>query len=166
MSCEPTPGSYNGHRPHQSRQQRQFQLDGLADRYRLTACDNRGMGRTPLPAGPFSAATMADDAAALLRALDVPAAHVAGTPGSSAAWSCSAAWAAVRFTGRDFSGGTKRRLLPQRVTAVRCCPGSCHMRWSWRTWSGVRGRCQNIHVSGPRLSSRAKSGGGTVTTGQ
>jgi len=46
----------------------QFQLDGLADRYRLTAYDNRGMGRTPLPADPFSVATMADDAAALLRA--------------------------------------------------------------------------------------------------
>jgi pimeloyl-ACP methyl ester carboxylesterase len=61
----------------------QFQLDGLADRYRLTAYDNRGMGRTPLPAEPFSVATMADDAAALLRALDVPAAHVAGFSGGS-----------------------------------------------------------------------------------
>jgi pimeloyl-ACP methyl ester carboxylesterase len=62
----------------------QFQLDGLADRYRLIAFDNRGMGRTPLPAEPFSMATMADDAAALLRALDVPAAHVAGFSGGSA----------------------------------------------------------------------------------
>ena len=62
----------------------QFQLDGLAERYRLTAYDNRGMGRTPLPAEPFSVATMADDAAALLRALDVPAAHVAGFSGGSA----------------------------------------------------------------------------------
>src|SRR5689334_21231147 len=62
----------------------QFQLDGLADRYRLTAYDNRGMGRTPLPAEPFSVATMADDAAALLRALDVHAAHVAGFSGGSA----------------------------------------------------------------------------------
>ena len=62
----------------------QFQLDGLADRYRLTAYDNRGMGRTPLPADPLSVATMADDAAALLHALDVPAAHVAGFSGGSA----------------------------------------------------------------------------------
>ena len=62
----------------------QFQLDGLADRYRLTAYDNRGMGRTPLPAEPFTVATMADDAAALLRALDIPAAHVAGFSGGSA----------------------------------------------------------------------------------
>ena len=56
----------------------QFQLDGLADRYRLTAFDNRGAGRTALPEGPVSVAVMADDAAAVLRALDVPSAHVAG----------------------------------------------------------------------------------------
>jgi len=56
----------------------QFQLDGLADRFRLTAFDNRGAGRTPLPNRPLSVATMADDAAALLRDLDVPSAHVAG----------------------------------------------------------------------------------------
>src|SRR5215470_761290 len=62
----------------------QLQLDGLADRYRLTAFAHRGAGRTPLPAEPFSVATMADDAAALLRALDVPAAHVAGFSGGSA----------------------------------------------------------------------------------
>src|SRR6266550_6304205 len=61
----------------------QLQLDGLADRYRLTAFDNRGAGRTPLPAEPFTVATMADDAAALLRALEIPTAHVAGFSGGS-----------------------------------------------------------------------------------
>src|ERR687894_1137229 len=56
----------------------QTQLDGLSERYLLTAFDNRGAGRTPLAEGRLSAATMADDAAALLRALEVPSAHVAG----------------------------------------------------------------------------------------
>jgi pimeloyl-ACP methyl ester carboxylesterase len=56
----------------------QPQLDGLADRYRLTAFDNRGAARTPLPDGPLTATTMADDAAALLRALGVSSAHIAG----------------------------------------------------------------------------------------
>jgi pimeloyl-ACP methyl ester carboxylesterase len=56
----------------------QFQLDGLADRYRLTAFDNRGAGRTAMPEGSLSAKTMADDAAALLRALGIGSAHVAG----------------------------------------------------------------------------------------
>ena len=62
----------------------QYQLDGLCGRYRLIAFDNRGMGRTALPPGPFSVATLADDAAALLQALDIPAAHVAGFSGGSA----------------------------------------------------------------------------------
>src|SRR5687767_5790229 len=62
----------------------QPQLDGLADRYRLTAFDNRGAGRTSLPDGPVSVATMADDAAGILRAFDVRAAHVAGFSGGSA----------------------------------------------------------------------------------
>jgi 3-oxoadipate enol-lactonase len=61
----------------------QFQLDGLADRYRLTAFDNRGAGRTAMPSGPVSVETMADDAAQVLRALDIPSAHVAGFSGGS-----------------------------------------------------------------------------------
>jgi pimeloyl-ACP methyl ester carboxylesterase len=59
----------------------QFQLDGLSDRYRVTAFDNRGSGRTPLPEGPLSVPLMADDAAGLLRALEIPAAHIAGFSG-------------------------------------------------------------------------------------
>jgi pimeloyl-ACP methyl ester carboxylesterase len=61
----------------------QFQLDGLADRYRLTAFDNRGAGRTAMPEGPVSVEMMADDAAHVLRALDIPFAHVAGFSGGS-----------------------------------------------------------------------------------
>jgi len=56
----------------------QFQLEGLADRYRLAAYDNRGVGRTPMPQEPLTVAAVADDAAALLGALGVPAAHVVG----------------------------------------------------------------------------------------
>jgi pimeloyl-ACP methyl ester carboxylesterase len=61
----------------------QFQLDGLADRYRLTAVDNRGAGRTAMPDGPLSVETMADDAAAVLRAVDIRSAHIAGFSGGS-----------------------------------------------------------------------------------
>ena len=56
----------------------QFQLGELADRYRLTAFDNRGAGRTAMPEDSLSSSLMADDAAALLRALEIPSAHVAG----------------------------------------------------------------------------------------
>ena len=61
----------------------QFQLDGLADRYRMTAFDNRGAGRTRMPDEPATVEAMADDAAAVLRALGVPSAHVAGFSGGS-----------------------------------------------------------------------------------
>lgn len=61
----------------------QFQLDGLADRYRLTAFDNRGAGRTAMPGGNVSVEMMADDAARVLRAREVPSAHVAGFSGGS-----------------------------------------------------------------------------------
>jgi len=62
----------------------ELQLGGLSDRYRVTAFDNVGAGRSPLPEAPFTVADMADDAAALLRALDIEAAHVAGFSGGSA----------------------------------------------------------------------------------
>ena len=61
----------------------QFQLDGLADRYQVTAFDNRGAGRTAMPAGLASVEVMADDAAGVLRALNIPSAHVAGFSGGS-----------------------------------------------------------------------------------
>jgi pimeloyl-ACP methyl ester carboxylesterase len=61
----------------------QFQLDGLADRYRMTAFDTRGAGRTAMPSGPVSVEAMADDAAGVLLALDIPCAHVAGFSGGS-----------------------------------------------------------------------------------
>jgi pimeloyl-ACP methyl ester carboxylesterase len=61
----------------------QFQLDGLADRYRMTAFDNRGAGRTAMPEGPVAVEAMADDAAGVLDALEIPSAHVAGFSGGS-----------------------------------------------------------------------------------
>lgn len=61
----------------------QFQLDGLADRYRMTAFDNRGAGRTAMPEGQPTVEAMADDAAAVLRGLDISSAHVAGFSGGS-----------------------------------------------------------------------------------
>ena len=61
----------------------EFQLAGLSDSYTLTAFDNRGAGRVPLPDDPLTVETFADDAAALLHALDVPAAHVMGFSGGA-----------------------------------------------------------------------------------
>jgi len=63
----------------------QFQLDGLADRYRLTAFDNRGAGRTAMPDAPATVEVMTDDAAAVLDGLGIASAHVAGFSGGSIA---------------------------------------------------------------------------------
>jgi 3-oxoadipate enol-lactonase len=61
----------------------QFQLDWLADRYRMTAFDNRGAGRTAMPDNPITVEAMADDAAAVLDAYGIRSAHVAGFSGGS-----------------------------------------------------------------------------------
>ena len=61
----------------------QSQIDGLSDRYRITAFDNRGMGRSPLPDGPLTIPSMAEDAADVLRALEIESAHVTGFSGGS-----------------------------------------------------------------------------------
>ncbi|HJT89369.1 MAG TPA: alpha/beta fold hydrolase [Bryobacteraceae bacterium] len=50
----------------------------LAARYRTIALDNRGVGRSGVPPGPYSIEWMASDAAAALAAAGAPRAHVFG----------------------------------------------------------------------------------------
>lgn len=59
------------------------QLAGLSDRYRVTAFDNRGSGRSAMIPEGFTVADTADDAAALLQALGIDSAHIAGFSGGS-----------------------------------------------------------------------------------
>ncbi len=51
----------------------------LADRYRVISFDNRGIGASSVPPGPYTAAEMAADALAVLDAAGVKRAHVVGT---------------------------------------------------------------------------------------
>jgi pimeloyl-ACP methyl ester carboxylesterase len=50
----------------------------LAQRYRTIAFDNRGVGQSDVPPGPYSIATMASDAAAVLDAAGVSDANIFG----------------------------------------------------------------------------------------
>jgi 3-oxoadipate enol-lactonase len=51
---------------------------GLAIRYRTVALDNRGVGQSDVPPGPYQMALMASDAAAVLDAAGVKRAHIFG----------------------------------------------------------------------------------------
>jgi pimeloyl-ACP methyl ester carboxylesterase len=55
-----------------------FQLPDFAKRYRTVVFDNRGVGRSAKPAGPYTIHEMADDAAGLLDVLGIARAHVLG----------------------------------------------------------------------------------------
>jgi len=54
-------------------------LPRLAERYRVVAFDNRGVGQTDKPDIPYSIEMMADDTAGLLDALGIAQAHILGT---------------------------------------------------------------------------------------
>jgi pimeloyl-ACP methyl ester carboxylesterase len=54
------------------------QLPALAEHFTTIAFDNRGVGRSEAPEGPYTIVQMADDVAGLLDALGIERAHVLG----------------------------------------------------------------------------------------
>jgi len=56
----------------------EVQAAAFSPHYRVIMYDQRGHGRSDKPAGPYSMAQFAGDAAALLQAIDVTSAHVVG----------------------------------------------------------------------------------------
>jgi pimeloyl-ACP methyl ester carboxylesterase len=53
-------------------------VPGLAEHFRVIVFDNRGVGQTDKPEGPYTAQMLADDTAGLLEALGIPRAAVLG----------------------------------------------------------------------------------------
>ncbi|HEX8206548.1 MAG TPA: alpha/beta hydrolase [Solirubrobacteraceae bacterium] len=60
----------------------QAQIDALSDRYRITAFDTRGTGRTAAPAESISIPMLAADAATVIEAMGLHDAHVMGFSGA------------------------------------------------------------------------------------
>lgn len=54
-------------------------VEPLAERFRVITFDNRGIGESTVPDGPYSAAQMATDARAVLDAAEAEEAHVVGS---------------------------------------------------------------------------------------
>jgi pimeloyl-ACP methyl ester carboxylesterase len=56
----------------------ELQVAGLAKHFRVITFDNRGVGETTVPTGPFSIADMAADTAGMMDALGIDSAHFFG----------------------------------------------------------------------------------------
>ena len=106
--------------------------DAIRGRFDVVALDQRGMGETEAPAGPYTMAEYAADARALLDHLGLDR---------------------VRVVGTSFGGMVAQELAvtaPERVerrahqTCGIGCPGSPARRWSWRVattaWPRSSGR--------------------------
>lgn len=55
-----------------------FQVPTLSEKYKLLLFDNRGVGLSDKPAGPYTIRMMADDTASLLEELKIEKAHILG----------------------------------------------------------------------------------------
>ncbi len=55
-----------------------FQKEALSQEFRLITFDNRGVGRSPKPPGPYSVASMAQDVLELLDTLNLTQVHMLG----------------------------------------------------------------------------------------
>lgn len=90
-----------------------FQKRALGARFRLIAVDNRGVGRSDKPRGPYDLAVMADDAMAVLDHAGYGSAHVMGAS----------------------MGGVLAQLVavnhPTRVRSLVLACTACH-HYSWR----------------------------------
>jgi pimeloyl-ACP methyl ester carboxylesterase len=53
-------------------------IPGLAEHFQVVAFDNRGVGQTDKPAGPYTARLLADDTAALIKALGFQSVNLLG----------------------------------------------------------------------------------------
>lgn len=83
-----------------------FQLPAFGARRRTVAFDNRGTGRSSLEPGPYSMELFADDAVAVLDALEIESAHVLGLSMGTFVAQCLALGAPERVRSLVLVGGS------------------------------------------------------------
>lgn len=105
-----------------------LQRRALARRYRVITFDNRGVGRSDKPFGPYDLERMAVDAVEVLDAAGAPAAHVMG----ASMGGVIAQILAVRHPGRV-------RSLVLACTACRHLPWRRELLAEWADLAGERG---------------------------
>ena len=85
-------------------------MPGLAERYRVLTFDNRGIGESDKPDGPYTAREMADDALQVLDEAGVDRAHVLGASlGGMIAQEVAVARARARRQARPLLHDARRR---------------------------------------------------------
>ena len=97
-------------------------VPGLAERFEVILFDNRGIGESDAPPGPYTAAELADDAARVLDEAGVERAHVVGTSlGGMVAQELALAHPEriVRLVlACTTPGGPRAHAMPQRTVAL------------------------------------------------
>ncbi len=106
------------------------QVEGLKDRFRVTTFDNRGVGRSATPDGPFRIVDFAADTAALMDALGLERAHVVGS---------------------SMGGAIAQELAlahPERVRSLvlngTWCRGDRFVHEVFRSWIWAAGKAESI----------------------
>tara|TARA_B100000686_G_scaffold350764_1_gene447633 strand:+ start:647 stop:1435 length:789 start_codon:yes stop_codon:yes gene_type:complete len=92
-----------------TRQMWWHQLDALEDNYRILRYDTRGHGETEVPDAPYDIPLLANDVAALLRALEIEQTHFVGLSMGG-------------MIGQHFAA-----THPQLVNSITLCATACQM---------------------------------------
>jgi 3-oxoadipate enol-lactonase len=105
-----------------------LQLPALTPRYRLVVYDNRGIGESSAPPGPYTTAQMADDLAGLADALELPQFHLVGVSMGG-------------MVAQEFAIAHPDRLLSASFCCTYSCPGPFCLRMfsCWRDVAPVLG---------------------------
>ncbi|MBI3268510.1 MAG: alpha/beta fold hydrolase [Planctomycetes bacterium] len=139
------------------------QAHALARRFRTVLVDNRGVGESDAPPGPYSARQMAADAVAVLDELGIARAHVVGASlGGFLAQEVALGWpervARLALLGTAFGGDRCRRMAESTWRALAERGGMPYEDYLWRAVPlGFSEKYLERHRDGVARSIRARA---------